>query len=93
MADDIGKMMGGMMIAIMGIAIISQLVVAAPTGTATFYGKVTDSSNSLPISGALVTINGVSQYTNADGDFSMSGLTPGAYSGTITKEGYHTSYF
>ena len=56
----------------------------------TLSGVVTDSSTGNPISGAAVTVNGVSVSTGADGSYSIE-LAPGNYTVTASKDGYESS--
>lgn len=60
-------------------------------GTANLYGKVvamnspTDDSGSIGVSGATVTVGGISIITNEYGDFTLQGITVGStVSGTVT---------
>lgn len=79
------------MMAIMMVAIIAQLVQAAPPKpeTANLNGYVRDSGTGNPISGGNVALD-VSSTSTVDGYYSFSGLTPGAYTLTVTKTGYLT---
>lgn len=56
--------------------------------------NVTDASNSLPLAGAKVTVQGTSplleQVTIADGQFKMGQEAEGTYNLRIKKRGYHT---
>ncbi len=61
---------------------------AAPT-TATFKGKVVDSVNTnTAIAGAKVTVGGTSATTAADGTFTLTNLTAGSFTATVTASGY-----
>jgi len=64
-----------------------------PPGRANLYGKVTDAITGNPIGGALVTLNGLSVYTNSGGNYSFLDIATGEYSGSVSKEGYETAYF
>ncbi|MBA7568498.1 hypothetical protein ES708_10227 [subsurface metagenome] len=58
---------------------------------ANLYGKVTDAETGNPLVSVKVTIDGQTVYTNASGNYSFEGLTPGiAYTITFEKEGYET---
>ena len=61
-----------------------------PPPVADLYGMVTDAETGLPISGVLVTIGGLTTYTNASGGYGFTGLTPGSYTITFEKDGYET---
>ena len=56
----------------------------------TISGRVTDSSTGDPISGATVTINGISVSTGTDGTYSIE-LPPGTYTVTVSMDGYDDS--
>lgn len=63
------------------------------TGQATITGydvsgTVTEAGGSTPVAGAAVTIGGKTATTGADGTYSVLGLLPGEYTGTVTREGY-----
>ena len=63
------------------------------TGQATITGydvsgTVTEADGSTPVAGAAVTIGGKTATTGADGMYSVLGLLPGEYTGTVTREGY-----
>ncbi|GAI81031.1 unnamed protein product [marine sediment metagenome] len=66
---------------------------APPPGRANLYGKVNDAATGEPISGVLVTLNGLEVYTDAGGNYIFEDLEPGTYSGSASKEGYETAYF
>ncbi|MBA7558439.1 hypothetical protein ES708_00042 [subsurface metagenome] len=58
---------------------------------ANLYGTVTDAETGLPLVSVKVTIDSLTAYTNASGNYSFEGLTPGvAYTITFEKEGYET---
>ncbi|MBA7568362.1 hypothetical protein ES708_10083 [subsurface metagenome] len=57
---------------------------------ANLYGVVTDAATGLPLSGVKVTIDGLTTYTDASGNYGFTGLTPGSYTITFEKEGYET---
>ncbi|MBA7478566.1 hypothetical protein ES707_13993 [subsurface metagenome] len=57
---------------------------------ANLYGTVTDAETGLPLVSVKVTIDGLTAYTNASGNYSFEGLTPGSYTITFEKEGYET---
>jgi hypothetical protein len=58
-------------------------------------GTVTDSSTGLPLPSATVSVTdslNITQtaLTSPEGTFTIYGITPGAFNGTITKDGYNT---
>jgi len=61
-----------------------------PPPVASLYGVVTDAETGNPIYGVLVTINGLTTYTDAGGNYGFEGLTPGSYTITFEKDGYET---
>lgn len=58
---------------------------------ANLYGVVTDAETGNPLVSVKVTIDGLTAYTNASGNYSFEGLTPGSYTVTFEKEGYETA--
>ena len=64
-----------------------QLTPLAPS-MANLYGLVTDIDTGLPIANARIDLDGFTAYSNGNGEYAFEGLTPGAYSGEVTKEGY-----
>ncbi|MBA7552435.1 hypothetical protein ES705_44996 [subsurface metagenome] len=64
-----------------------------PPGRANLYGKVNDAATGEPISGVLVTLNGLEVSTDAGGNYIFEDLEPGAYEGSASREGYETAYF
>lgn len=65
-------------------------LVPIPPPVASLYGVVTDADTGVPISGVKVTIDGLSTYTNASGEYGFEGLEPGAYTIIFEKAGYET---
>lgn len=57
---------------------------------ANLYGVVTDGETSYPLSGVKVTIDGLTTYTDASGNYGFTGLTPGSYAIEFSKDGYET---
>ena len=80
--------------AIVGIAAMAK---AAPTtpppGLANLYGKVTDAATGHPISGVLVSLNGLTVYTDAGGNYILEDLEPGEYLLQFSKDGYETAVY
>ncbi len=58
--------------------------------TGTLSGTVTDASNSQPISGATVTVAGLSAQTNGNGFYTVADVPVGSYTVTAAKAGYRT---
>ncbi len=52
-------------------------VTSDPASGATLMGKVTDAVNGNPIANALVSVAGLSDYTNSNGDYSISNIPVG----------------
>jgi len=63
---------------------------APPPGLANLYGKVTDAITGSPISGVLVSLNGLQVYTDAGGNYIFEDLDPGEYVLQFSKDGYET---
>ncbi|GAI81035.1 unnamed protein product [marine sediment metagenome] len=61
-----------------------------PPPLADLFGIVTDADTGAPLPGVLVTINGLTTTTNAFGEYTFVGLTPGSYTITFEKDGYET---
>lgn len=61
-----------------------------PPGRANLYGKVTDAVTGAPISGVLVSLNGLEVYTDAGGNYIFEDLEPGEYVLEFSKAGYET---
>ena len=66
-------------------------MVPIPPPLADLSGVVTDGSTGVPLSGVLVTINGLTTTTNVLGEYMFLGLSPGSYTITFEKEGYETA--
>lgn len=61
----------------------------APT-TGDVAGTVTDSSTGAPVAGATVSVAGKSATTGSDGKYSITGVTGGTYTLTVTATGYQS---
>ena len=61
-----------------------------PPPVANLYGVVTDAQTGYPISGVKVTIDGLTTYTDASGNYGFTGLSPGSYTIAFEKDGYET---
>jgi hypothetical protein len=57
-------------------------------GDSTISGTVYDGSNGNPLSGALVEVGTYSGTSGSGGSFSISGISSGVYSATVSKTGY-----
>ena len=75
------------------IAALAALAWAAPPGRATLYGNVTDAVTGSPISGVLVTLDGMQVYTDAAGNYAFADLDPGEYVLQFSKDGYQTAIY
>ena len=81
------------------VAGIAALAFAAPgppeppPGLANLYGKVTDSVTGIPISGVLVSLNGLQVYTDAGGNYIIENILPDSYILQFSKEGYETATY
>lgn len=62
----------------------------APCATGTLSGTVTDASTTLPISGATVTVAGLSAQTNGSGLYTVANVPVGSHTVTAAKTGYAT---
>lgn len=67
-----------------------------PPEPARLYGYVTDAAMAQPISGALVELTGVVNYsdiTDAAGYYDIIGIAPGSYTVRVSAAGYEDAYF
>ena len=64
-----------------------------PPGLANLYGVVTDAVTGQPISGVLVSLNGLQVYTDAGGNYIFDDLDPGGYVLQFSKENYETAIY
>lgn len=66
-------------------------MVAPPSTTGAISGKITASSGGAAISGATVTLSsGATASSASDGKYSFAGVSPGAYTLSVSKAGYVT---
>ncbi len=75
------------------VGIVALAFAAPPTpppGRANLYGKVTDAITGSPISGVLVSLNGLQVSTDAGGNYIFEDLDPGEYVLQFSKAGYET---
>lgn len=61
-----------------------------PPPVANLSGVVTEAGTNIPLSGVLVTINGLATTTDVNGFYSFIQLTPGPYTITFELAGYET---
>lgn len=81
-------------LALVLIAALAAMAGAAPPpGRANLYGKVTDAVTGTPISGVLVSLNGLQVYTDASGNYSFTDLDTGEYVLQFSKAGYETAIY
>ncbi len=66
------------------IFMLDDLTVNSETTGSTLYGKVTDALTGDPIPDALVSVAGISDYTDANGDYSITGIPAGVLNGNFT---------
>jgi Carboxypeptidase regulatory-like domain/Calcineurin-like phosphoesterase len=59
-----------------------------PGGTGTISGKVTNVSTSGAVSGATVSVSGHSTTSDSSGNYTLSSLTPGTYTVSLSKSGW-----
>ncbi len=81
----------------LGILALAAMAWAAPPtpppGKANLYGVVSDAVTGEPISGVLVTLNGIETLTDAGGNYIFEDLDPGEYALQFSKEGYETAVY
>ena len=78
------------------LGVVALAKVAPPTpppGLANLYGKVTDAVTGGPISGVLVSLNGLEVYTGTGGNYIFEDLEPGEYGLQFSKDGYETAIY
>jgi hypothetical protein len=71
-----------------GGSVVQNVALAPSPGS--ISGAVTDASTKLVISGATVSYSGGSTTTNAQGQYSLTGVVEGSYTVTATATGYGT---
>lgn len=69
---------------------IAMVPIIVPPVVANLYGKVTDASTGLAISGVKATIDSLTTYTDASGNYGFTGLGIGSYVVKFEKSGYYT---
>jgi hypothetical protein len=65
--------------------------VALTSSTGRITGTITDSVSNSPLAGATVSYSGGSTTTNSSGQYTLTGVTPGSVSLTVTLAAYNTS--
>jgi alpha-tubulin suppressor-like RCC1 family protein len=83
--DDVAQLGDGEPIADKDVPVYT-LFIPIPTGTVS--GNVTDAATSLPVVGAIVTAGGVSDTTDANGDYEINNAPAGSQTITATADGY-----
>ncbi len=73
-----------------GANVLNVGLTPIPPPVANLYGVVTDAETGARLQGVKVTIDGLTTYTDASGNYGFTGLTPGSYTITFEKEGYET---
>ena len=80
--------------AVVGVAALAWAAPPTPPpGLANLYGKVTDAVTGHPVPGVLVTLNGLTVYTDAGGNYIFEDLEPGEYVLQFSKAGYETAIY
>jgi phosphatidylinositol-3-phosphatase len=57
-------------------------------GAGSISGRVTNISNGIPLSGAIITFSGGSTTSDSNGNYSFSNVAAGTYNFTVTRTGY-----
>lgn len=73
-----------------GTNVLNVGLTPIPPPVANLYGVVTDAQTGYPIAGVKVTIDGLVIYTDANGNYNFTELSPGSYTITFEKDGYET---
>jgi len=81
---------GGIMAAIAALILATRAKAAPPPppDKANLYGVVTDASTGNAILGVLVTLNGMTTYTDGNGNYAFTNLDIGGYYLILQKEEY-----
>lgn len=80
-------------LAVLGLAALAFAAPPTPPGKARLYGVVTDAETGEAISGVLVTLNGLEDYTDFGGNYLFPNVEPGEYVLQFSKEGYETAVY
>ena len=80
----------GDIVLVEGDNVLDVSLTPIPPPVANLYGKVIDAETGYPLSGVKVTIDGLTDYTDASGNYGFTGLPPGSYTLTFEKDGYET---
>lgn len=75
------------LLALGAVLLIGRKQTPPPGETGSLSGIVTDDIGA-PIGGASVTIAGVNATTDSSGNYTVSNLTPGTYTLSVSKSGY-----
>ena len=82
------------LVALVGVAALAWAAPPTPPpGLANLYGKVTDAVTGSPIPGVLVSLNGLTVYTDTGGNYIFEDLEPGQYLVQFSKDGYETAIY
>ena len=73
-----------------GDNVLNVQLIPIPPPVANLYGVVTDAQTGYPLSGVKVTIDGLTTYTDASGNYGFTELSPGNYTITFEIDGYET---
>ena len=66
------------------IFMLDDVIVSSESTSNTLYGKVTDALTGDPIPDALVTVAGLTDYSDANGDYSITGIPAGTLNANFT---------
>ena len=66
------------------IFMLDDVIVSSESSSNTLYGKVTDALTGDPIPDALVTVAGLTDYTDDNGDYSITGIPAGILNANFT---------
>lgn len=83
---------------VIALAVLARPAKAAPPpppppGYANLYGHVTDSITRQAIPGVQIALDGVTTFTDANGDYAFTNIEPGSYNVTFSKSGYSSIVF
>ncbi len=85
----VAVMVGGIVFAMaIGAFLLGASRAKAAQPQANLYGKVTDTVTGGPLPGVLVTLDGLTAYSDGNGDYTFPNIQPGSYNATFSKEEY-----
>lgn len=73
-----------------GDSTLTIIMSTLPPPVANLYVRVTDEAGT-PQPGATITVNGLTQVTDSNGECAFLELTPGPHSGSCSKSGYEVT--